>query len=189
MLRASLYSSVILLYPCVSFAQCPPPFYTSNQICLDQEGSRQDFGNGVRQRVFALNKRTMDHVYPNVFWIANGEFSVGNVADPKFIYKQYPIPVRRPGDNLPANTTRTFTWSSWYGTQDGGVTAWATYLDANKKIIPVPKHDGWAWPIIGQCWAHPGGTSEEFLLGDDLLDKIEYVIMYGQASEVMRGCK
>jgi hypothetical protein len=118
MLRASLYCSIMLLYPCVSFAQCPPPAFLTNQICLDQEGSIQDIGNGVRQRVFSLNKRTMDHVYPNVFWISLREWSIGNVGDPKQIIKQYPNPQSGDVGWPPGNTTRTLTWNSTYGTQE-----------------------------------------------------------------------
>jgi hypothetical protein len=187
MFRTSLYCLVMLLYPCFSFAQCPPPVYTSNQICLDPDGGMpiQDIGGGVRQRVFSLNGRTMDDRQPNIFWIVNGEWSIGNVADPKFIFKQYPYGKWWPqpwADPLPANTTKTFTFSSSYGTQHGSFHPWAAYLDANKKVIPVPRHFGIDWQAdLGQCWAHPGYTSEEFLFGDYLLDKIEYVIMYGRA--------
>jgi hypothetical protein len=130
--------AVLLLMPFSAFADdCPPPALGSNVVCLDPTGPTETTPT-KRSRTFGMNGRTMEAGTPNIFWVQEGQWSVGNFGGPELTIIEYSAP------GNPLNTQWELAISGSYGKQQqfagGGGTYyfWFRLLDANLQPMDVP---------------------------------------------------
>jgi hypothetical protein len=117
--------------------QCPQPVYASNQVCLNPEGNVIVVSPTERSLTFGMNGRTTDKdspgytAKPNVFWVVNGDFAIGNWGNPKFKFTEY-----SPG-GVEKNTHLEATVDNTYGKQKPGNALYGDlqFFDINFQLM------------------------------------------------------
>ena len=110
MIRLSVAALALIALSLPSNAvECPQPVWAENVVCLDPDGPITSTPT-TRSRTFSMNGRTLDRIERNIFWVVQGDWSVGNWGNPKIVITEY-------FGGGPKNTRFEFTTPGTYATQ------------------------------------------------------------------------